>query len=67
MIALLALLLGLGVTAPREVIVTGPGGETRVPVRAGPTGAPMLPAPQLLVALGGRGGFAVHVGFLSKG
>jgi N-acetylmuramoyl-L-alanine amidase len=52
-IALLALLLGLGVTAPREVTVTGPGGETRVPVRAGPTGAPMLPAPQLLGALGG--------------
>ena len=53
MIALLAVLLGLGVTAPREVTVTGPAGETRVPVRTGPAGAPMLPAPQLLGALAG--------------
>jgi N-acetylmuramoyl-L-alanine amidase len=52
-IALLAVLLGLGVTAPREVIVTGPDGESRVPVRSGPAGAPMLPALQLLGALGG--------------
>jgi N-acetylmuramoyl-L-alanine amidase len=52
-IALVAVLLGLGVTPPRVVTVTGPGGETRVPVRAGPSGAPMLPAPQLLGALGG--------------
>lgn len=53
MIAVLGLLLGLGVAAPREVIVTGPGGERRVPVRSGPAGAPMLSAPQLLGALGG--------------
>jgi N-acetylmuramoyl-L-alanine amidase len=52
-IALFALLLGLGATAPREVTVAGPAGETRVPVRVGPSGAPMLPAPQLLGALGG--------------
>jgi N-acetylmuramoyl-L-alanine amidase len=52
-IALLGLLLGLGVSVPREVIVTGPAGETRVPVRSGPAGAPMLAAPQLLGALGG--------------
>jgi N-acetylmuramoyl-L-alanine amidase len=52
-IALLGLLLGLGVSAPREVIVTGPSGESRVPVRIGPAGAPMLAAPQLLGALGG--------------
>jgi N-acetylmuramoyl-L-alanine amidase len=52
-IALLGVLLGLGVTAPREVIVTGPDGESRVPVRSGPAGAPMLPALQLLGALGG--------------
>jgi N-acetylmuramoyl-L-alanine amidase len=52
-IALLALVLGLGATPPRVVTVTGPDGDTRVPVRAGPTGAPMLPAPQLLGALGG--------------
>ena len=53
MIALLGLLLGLGVAVPREVVVTGPDGESRVPVRAGPAGAPMLPARQLLGALGG--------------
>ena len=53
MIAVLGLLLGLGLAAPREVIVTGPGGERRVPVRSGPAGAPMLSAPQLLGALGG--------------
>jgi len=52
-IALLGLLLGLGASAPREVIVTGPSGESRVPVRTGPAGAPMLAAPQLLGALGG--------------
>jgi N-acetylmuramoyl-L-alanine amidase len=52
-IAVLGLLLGLGLAAPREVVVTGPGGERRVPVRSGPAGAPMLPAPQLLGALGG--------------
>jgi N-acetylmuramoyl-L-alanine amidase len=51
-IALLALLLGLGAAAPREVTVAGPNGEMRVPVRSGPAGAPMLPAPQLLGALG---------------
>jgi len=53
MIALLALLLGLGAAVPPEVTVTGPAGEIRVPVRVGPAGAPMLPAPQLLGALGG--------------
>ncbi|HEU4953674.1 MAG TPA: N-acetylmuramoyl-L-alanine amidase [Gemmatimonadales bacterium] len=53
MIAVLGLLLGLGLAAPREVIVTGPGGERRVPVRSGPAGAPMLAAPELLGALGG--------------
>jgi N-acetylmuramoyl-L-alanine amidase len=52
-IALLGLLLGLGASAPREVIVTGPSGESRVPVRTGPAGEPMLAAPQLLGALGG--------------
>jgi len=52
-IARLALLLGLAAAAPREVTVTGPGGEIRVPVRVDPAGAPMLPAPQLLGALGG--------------
>ncbi len=53
MIALLGLLLGLGATAPREIVVAGPAGESRVPVRSGPAGAPMLSAPQLLGALGG--------------
>ena len=53
MIATLAFLLALGLGAPGEVVVTGPGGEARVPVRSGPAGAPMVPAPQLLAALDG--------------
>jgi N-acetylmuramoyl-L-alanine amidase len=52
-IALLGVLLGLGAVAPREIIVTRPDGESRVPVRSGPAGAPMLPALELLGALGG--------------
>ena len=53
MIGILALLFGLGLGAPGEVVVTGPAGEARVPVRSGPAGAPMVPAPQLLAALDG--------------
>ncbi len=53
MIATLALLLGLRLGAPGVVVVTGPAGEVRVPVRSGPAGAPMVPAPQLLAALDG--------------
>jgi N-acetylmuramoyl-L-alanine amidase len=52
-IATFALLLGLGLGAPDQVVVTGPAGEARVPVRSGPDGAPMIPAPQLLAALDG--------------
>ena len=47
------LLFGLAFGAPREVVITGPAGEARVTVRSGPSGAPMLPARQLLAALGG--------------
>jgi len=52
-IATLALLLGLRFGAPGVVVVTGPAGEVRVPVRSGPAGAPMVPASQLVAALDG--------------
>ena len=52
MIAGLALLVLLG-GAPAAVTVTSAGGDTRVPVRQDRFGAPVLPAPQLLAALGG--------------
>jgi N-acetylmuramoyl-L-alanine amidase len=53
MIGILALLFGLGVPAPREITVVGLHGEARVPVRLDQSGAPVLPAAQLLAALSG--------------
>jgi N-acetylmuramoyl-L-alanine amidase len=53
MIAALALVGALAVGAPGQITITGPLGEATVPVRADPAGAPVIPAPQLLAALGG--------------
>jgi N-acetylmuramoyl-L-alanine amidase len=54
MIVTLALLVGLlGETLPREVTVSGSGGDTRVPVSLDASGAPVLPAARLLAALSG--------------
>jgi N-acetylmuramoyl-L-alanine amidase len=47
--ALLAALAGV----PEALTVTGSRGETRVPVQLDRAGAPVLPAPQFLAALGG--------------
>jgi N-acetylmuramoyl-L-alanine amidase len=53
MIGLLSLLLTLAAPAPREITVAGVQGEARVPVRLDQSGAPVLPAAQLLAALSG--------------
>ncbi|HEX6105727.1 MAG TPA: N-acetylmuramoyl-L-alanine amidase [Gemmatimonadales bacterium] len=53
MIGLLALVVTLGTGAPSAVVIAGAAGETRVPVRQDPRGAPVLAAPQLVAALGG--------------
>ncbi|HWB41268.1 MAG TPA: N-acetylmuramoyl-L-alanine amidase [Gemmatimonadales bacterium] len=53
MIATLALLAALGSATPEQITVAGAGGETRIPVRADPGGAPVIPAVQLLAALDG--------------
>ena len=53
MIAALALIGALAAGAPGQITVAGPQGESKVPVRADPTGAPVVPAAQLLAALGG--------------
>lgn len=50
MIVTLGLLAALGI-APGSLTIAGRGGETSVPVRADFSGAPVLPAPQLLAAL----------------
>ncbi len=52
MLATVALLAALA-SAPDQLIVLGAGGETRIPIRNDPAGAPMVPAAQLLTALGG--------------
>jgi N-acetylmuramoyl-L-alanine amidase len=49
----LALLAALGLGAPGQITVAGARGETSVPVRADPAGAPVIPAAQLLAALDG--------------
>jgi hypothetical protein len=49
-IAGIALLAVLG-AAPGSLTIAGRGGETSVPVRSDSSGAPVLPAPQLLAAL----------------
>jgi N-acetylmuramoyl-L-alanine amidase len=61
MIAALALLGALAVGAPGQVTIAGPRGEASVPVRADPAGAPVIPAPQLLAALGGT--VRIHEGW----
>jgi N-acetylmuramoyl-L-alanine amidase len=56
-IAELLLLAALG-GAPGAITVSGAGGDTRIPVRRDAAGSPVLPALQLVAALGG----AVTVG-----
>jgi len=53
MIGALALIGALAVGAPGQITIAGPRGEAKVPVRVDPAGAPVIPAPQLLAALGG--------------
>ncbi len=53
MIAALALIGALAVGAPGQITIAGPRGEVKVPVRVDPAGAPVVPAPALLAALGG--------------
>jgi N-acetylmuramoyl-L-alanine amidase len=52
-IAAVALLGALAVGAPGQITIAGPRGDAQVPVRMDPTGAPLIPATQLLAALGG--------------
>jgi N-acetylmuramoyl-L-alanine amidase len=52
-IAALVLIGALGVAAPGQITVAGARGETQVPVRVDPAGAPVIPAAQLLAALDG--------------
>ena len=56
MIGVLAVLLGLGTAPPGAVTIAAAGSETVVPVRTDAFGAPMLPALQLVNALGGTVG-----------
>lgn len=49
----LLLLAVLAAGAPGQITITGPGGESKVPVRADPVGAPVVPAAALVAALGG--------------
>jgi N-acetylmuramoyl-L-alanine amidase len=53
MIGALALLGALAIGVPGQITVAGPGGEAKIPVRLDLGGAPVIPAPQLLAALGG--------------
>ena len=53
MIAVLALLGALAAGAPGQITIASPRGDATVPVRMDPAGAPVLPAPELLAALGG--------------
>jgi N-acetylmuramoyl-L-alanine amidase len=52
-IGTLALIGVLGLAAPDQITVTGAAGDIRIPVRADPLGAPVIPAGQLLAALDG--------------
>lgn len=61
MISVLAFLLGLAGgldSAPAVVIVAGAKGESRIPVRIDATGAPVMAAPILLLALDGSASVA---------
>ena len=53
MIAGLALLVTLATGGPTQITIAGAAGEVKVAVRADPSGAPVLSAPELLAALGG--------------
>jgi N-acetylmuramoyl-L-alanine amidase len=53
MIAALALIAALGAGAPDQITVASASGELTIPVRADPSGAPVISAPQLLTALDG--------------
>ncbi|HJR17672.1 MAG TPA: N-acetylmuramoyl-L-alanine amidase [Gemmatimonadales bacterium] len=57
MIRTLAVLVALGTygvgAAPSVVTITGVNGETRIPVRADRSGAPVVAAPKLMAALNG--------------
>jgi N-acetylmuramoyl-L-alanine amidase len=53
-LALLAVLAGMGIdSAPTVLTVAGAKGESRIPVRTDETGAPIVSAPVLMVALDG--------------
>ncbi|MGE3616503.1 MAG: N-acetylmuramoyl-L-alanine amidase [Gemmatimonadales bacterium] len=55
---MIGLLLALAVAAPpMALVVSGPRGDVRIPVRSDPAG-PLVPAPTLLQALGAKGGVA---------
>jgi N-acetylmuramoyl-L-alanine amidase len=60
-IAGLALLAALGLVTPGQITVAGARGETTVPVRTDPAGAPVVPASQLLAAL--EGTMRIHDGW----
>jgi N-acetylmuramoyl-L-alanine amidase len=60
-IAGLALVAALGLATPGQITVAGAQGETTVPVRADPAGAPVVPASQLLAALDGT--MRIHDGW----
>jgi len=59
MIRALAILAALALpgldSAPAVVTITGVNGETRIPVQADATGAPVFAAPGLMSALAGDG------------
>ena len=61
MIAGLALVAALGLATPGQITVAGARGETTVPVRTDPAGAPVVPASQLLAAL--EGTMRIHDGW----
>jgi N-acetylmuramoyl-L-alanine amidase len=60
-IAGLALVAALGLATPGQITVAGARGETTVPVRTDPAGAPVVPASQLLAAL--EGTMRIHDGW----
>jgi N-acetylmuramoyl-L-alanine amidase len=60
-IAGLALVAALGLATPGQITVAGARGETTVPVRTDPAGAPVVPASQLLAALDGT--MRIHDGW----
>ena len=51
---LAAMATGRAAAAPLSLVVATAKGEARIPIRTDPTTGPMVPAPALLAALGGR-------------